>query len=102
MRKPYWTWLIWIALAAAVLLWLARAYVGRIALDDAYITDRYARHLAEAGTLRYNLAQPENATFWSQDGKDFEADVAALERLAESGTLRDDATGICLKIKGLM
>ena len=48
------------------------------------------------------LAQPENNNFWSSDGKDFEADVAALERLAESGTLRDDATGICLKIKGLL
>jgi len=41
------------------------------------------------------LAQPENAGF-----KDFEADVAALDKLAESGGLRDDATGICLKIKG--
>ena len=48
------------------------------------------------------LAQPENADFWSPDGKDFEADVAALEKLAVGGRLRDDATGICLKIKGLM
>ena len=61
MRKTHWTWLLWIALAAAALLWLARAYVGRIALDDAYITFRYARNLAETGTLLYNLAQPENA-----------------------------------------
>ena len=44
------------------------------------------------------LAQPENNNFWSMDGKDFEADVAALERLAESGMLRDDATGVCFKI----
>ena len=48
------------------------------------------------------LAQPENAAFWSQDGCDFDADVAALEKLAVGGRLRDDATGICLKIKGLM
>ena len=48
------------------------------------------------------LAQPENNNFWSPDGKDFEADVAALERLAESGTLRDDATGVCFKIMDLM
>lgn len=45
------------------------------------------------------LAQPENADFWSPNGKDFEADVAALKRLAKSGTLRDDATGVCLKIE---
>ena len=45
------------------------------------------------------LAQPENANFWSPNGKDFEADVAALKRLAKSGTLRDDATGVCLKIE---
>lgn len=45
------------------------------------------------------LAQPENADFFSPDGTDFDADVAALARLAEGGTLQDDATGICLKIK---
>lgn len=48
-----------IALAAG--LWLARVYVSSIALDDAYITYRYARHLAEAGQLVYNLEQPEGA-----------------------------------------
>ncbi|MFZ2361107.1 MAG: hypothetical protein WA040_17330, partial [Anaerolineae bacterium] len=79
MRKPYWTWLIWIALAAAVLLWLARAYVGRIALDDAYITYRYARHLAEAGTLRYNLAQPENA--FATTAPAYAVALAGLHRL---------------------
>lgn len=47
------------------------------------------------------LAQPENADFWSQDGLDFDADVASLEKLAESGTLRDDATGICIKVNEL-
>jgi len=44
------------------------------------------------------LAQPENAGFWSSDGKDFDADVMALERLADSGMLRDDATAVCVKI----
>ena len=48
------------------------------------------------------LAKPENAGFWSAGGKDFDADVAALERLAASGTLRDDATGVCVKIKELL
>ena len=48
------------------------------------------------------LMQPENADFWSTDGKDFEADVASLEKLAESDRLRDDATGVCLKIMELL
>ena len=47
------------------------------------------------------LAQPENADFWSLEGKNFDADVAALERLAGSCKLRDDATGICLKVRKL-
>ena len=47
---------------------------------------------------KYRLTQPENADFWSSEGKDFEADFEALEKLAESGRLRDDATGVCLKI----
>ena len=46
------------------------------------------------------LTKPENAGFWSPEGTDFDADVAALERLGESGRLRDDATGVCLKING--
>jgi len=46
------------------------------------------------------LVQSENEGFWSTDGKDFEADVAALEKLAEHGRLRDDATGVCLKVVG--
>ena len=45
------------------------------------------------------LTQPENKDFWSREGKDFDADVAALEMLAGSGKLRDDATGVSLKIK---
>ena len=48
------------------------------------------------------LAQPENSDFAALDGKDFESHVAALERLSESGNLRDDATGVCLKIKKLL
>lgn len=48
------------------------------------------------------LAQPPNAGRWSPDGKDFAADVAILQQLAESGALRDDASGVCLKIKALL
>ena len=48
------------------------------------------------------LAQPENAGFWSPGGKNFDADVAALEKLAESGRLRDDATGVCLQVKAIL
>lgn len=44
------------------------------------------------------LGRPENSDFLSPNGKDFETDVAALEQLGESGKLRDDATGVCLKI----
>ena len=45
-----------------------------------------------------SLAQPENAGLWSPNGLDFDADVAALERLAENGNLHDDASGVCLKV----
>lgn len=48
------------------------------------------------------LAQPENAGRWSADGKDFAADVSVLQQLAESSALRDDASGVCLKIKALL
>jgi serine phosphatase RsbU (regulator of sigma subunit) len=44
------------------------------------------------------INQFENADFWSPDGKDFEADVAALEQLAKTGNLKDDATGLCFRI----
>ena len=47
------------------------------------------------------LAQLENAAFFSPLGKGFDDDVAALEKLAESDRLRDDATGVCLKIMKL-
>ncbi len=47
------------------------------------------------------LVQPENATFSAALGKDFDADVAALEKLAEGARLRDDATGVCLKLMDL-
>ena len=45
------------------------------------------------------LAQHEQAGFWSQDGLDFIADVAALKRLTQSDSLRDDATGICIHVR---
>jgi len=45
-----------------------------------------------------SLAQMENTGFWSPNGLDFDADVAALERLAENGNLHDDASGVCLKV----
>lgn len=61
MHKNTWYWLAWAAIAAVALLGLARATVGRIALDDAYITYRYAVNLAETGALVYNPTQPENA-----------------------------------------
>lgn len=47
------------------------------------------------------LAMPENADFWSPGGTDFDADVVSLMKLAGSGTLRDDATGVCVKVKEL-
>ena len=46
------------------------------------------------------LEQPEYKNFWTPDGRDFYADVAALEHLAETGELRDDATGLCFRING--
>ena len=47
------------------------------------------------------LAQPEHVDFFATAGSVFDDEVAALEQLAVSGSLRDDATGICLKIKKL-
>ena len=44
------------------------------------------------------MNKKENAGFFSLDGKDFDAHVAALEQLASEGSLRDDATGMCLKV----
>jgi serine phosphatase RsbU (regulator of sigma subunit) len=45
------------------------------------------------------LSQPQSEFSWSPGGKEFATDLAALEQLAESGTLRDDASAICLQIK---
>jgi len=45
------------------------------------------------------LSRTENTGFWSPGGKDFDVDVAALDRLAKSGTLRDDASAVCLKVR---
>lgn len=47
------------------------------------------------------LSRPDFADFWSQGGKDFEADLAGLRQLERSGLLRDDATGVCLQVKCL-
>jgi PAS domain S-box-containing protein len=48
------------------------------------------------------LALPENAGFWSTGDNSFAAKVAALASLAESGGLRDDATGVCLELNDLL
>jgi PAS domain S-box-containing protein len=48
------------------------------------------------------LAQLENAGIFALDGKDIDAHVTALKKLAEGENLRDDATGICLKIDKLL
>ena len=61
IRQSGWYWLTWAVIALVVVIWLARSYVGSIALDDAYITYRYAVNLAELGQLVYNLEAPENA-----------------------------------------
>jgi len=45
------------------------------------------------------LTQPEQAEAWTSGGMSFEAALAGLAELADEGTLRDDATAICLKIK---
>jgi PAS domain S-box-containing protein len=45
------------------------------------------------------LLQPQSDFSWSPERKEFATDTAALEQLAESGTLHDDASAICLQIK---
>ena len=45
------------------------------------------------------FSQPGKAVLLSPDGKDFDADVAVLEKLAKSGVLRDDATGVCIQVR---
>lgn len=47
------------------------------------------------------LAQTASTDFGARGGKDFNTDITALGLLAASGKLRDDATGVCLKIKAL-
>ena len=78
-RKNTWYWLAWAAIIAATLVGLARAYVGSIALDDAYITYRYARNLAETGALVYNPGQPENA--FATTAPAYAVALAGLNRL---------------------
>ena len=48
---------IWIAIAAALRLALAAWVTGFVLVDDAYITLRYARNAAEAGSLVYNVGE---------------------------------------------
>ena len=45
------------------------------------------------------MSKPENSGFLSPDGTNFAAGVTALQELAESGALIDDATGICILIE---
>ena len=47
------------------------------------------------------LARPDFSDFWSSEGQDFKADLAGLRQLKRSGLLRDDATGVCLKLECL-
>ena len=60
-----------------------------IAEDDCiyFLTDGFTDKLSQS-----------SLAFWSPDGKDFEADVAALEKVVEDGDLHDDATGLCFRI----
>lgn len=44
------------------------------------------------------LDRMENQDFWGPDRKNFDAHLAGLERLAASGSLRDDATGVCVRV----
>lgn len=45
------------------------------------------------------LSQPNFFGFGSPGGEDFESDLVSLRQLAEKkGRLRDDATGVCLKL----
>lgn len=44
------------------------------------------------------LIRQEVAGFGSAGGRSFDEDVATLEKMAGSGRLRDDATGVCIKI----
>jgi PAS domain S-box-containing protein len=46
------------------------------------------------------FSRKENSEFWLPGGSDFDSDLSALEQLAAGGTLRDDASGVCLHIRG--
>lgn len=65
LRVDRWYWLSWIVIALVAIAWLAVPYTcpcdSGVALDDAYITFRYAQNLAESGQFVYNLEQPEDA-----------------------------------------
>ncbi len=47
-----------------------------------------------------SFSRTENPDFWLPGGSDFDSDMSALEQLAAGGTLRDDASGVCLHIRG--
>lgn len=44
------------------------------------------------------LFRPEFSGLWSSGGQDFEIALATLRQIEASGLLRDDATGVCLKL----
>lgn len=56
-----------------------------------FLTDGYIDILSISG----------KSAFWSPERKNFDDDIAALERLIDLDGLRDDATGICLRINSL-
>ena len=45
------------------------------------------------------LSRPENSGFWPYQNENFDNRIVALEGLATSGQMRDDASGICIKIR---
>ena len=45
------------------------------------------------------LSRPENSGFWPSQNENFDNRIVALEGLAASGQMRDDASGICIKIR---
>ena len=47
------------------------------------------------------LARPENSGFWPSQNGNFDNRIVALEGLAGSGQMRDDASGVCIKIRQL-
>ena len=46
------------------------------------------------------FSRTEKSDLWLPGSSDFDSDMSALEQLAAGGTLRDDASGVCLHIRG--